>query len=146
MKWSIIAVGKPKLRYARAGIEDYLARIGRVAAVEFVAVKASSAKLEGIELLARSEGAHRIVLDERGRTLSSVGFADYVGERRDRGVRWFALLVGGADGHVEETRNAGDVVLALSQLTLQHELATLVAAEQIYRAHTILAGGPYHRE
>lgn len=146
MKWSIIAVGKPKLSYARAGIEDYLGRIGRVAEVEFVAVKESSAKLEGAELLAKSQGAYRIVLDERGRAFSSVEFADFVGERRDRGVRWFATLIGGADGHIAETRKAGDLVLALSRLTLQHELATLVAAEQIYRAHTILAGGPYHRE
>lgn len=146
MKWSIIAVGKPKLHYARTGIEDYLGRVGRVAEVEFVAVKASSAKLEGLELLARSDGAHRIVLDERGRAFSSVEFAAYVGERRDRGSRWFAMLIGGADGHIEETRRAADLVLALSRLTLQHELATLVAAEQVYRAHTILAGGPYHRE
>ncbi len=145
MKWSIVAVGKPKLKFARAGIENYLGRIGRVAEVEFVSVKASNARQEGAELLARSRGAYRIVMDERGREYSSVEFADYVGELRDRGIRWMALLIGGADGHEEETRRESEAVWALSQLTLQHELATLIAVEQVYRTHTILAGGPYHR-
>ncbi len=146
MKWSLVAVGKPKLPYARAGVEDYLGRVRRVAEAEFVAVKGDGAAAEGAALLARSVGAYRIVLDERGREFSSREFAILVGEQRDAGTRHFAVLVGGADGHTAETRAAGDLVLALGRLTLQHELALVVVAEQIYRAHSILAGGPYHRE
>ncbi len=142
----MVAVGKPRLGFARAGLDDYLGRIRRVSEVEFVSVKGDGPVAEGAALLARSAGAFRIVLDERGREFSSVEFARLVGERRDAGTRHFAVLVGGADGHTAETRSAGDLVLALGRLTLQHELALVVMAEQIYRAHSILAGGPYHRE
>ncbi len=146
MKWTFVVVGKPKLAFARAGFEDYLARIRRVAEVEFVAVKGDDAAAEGAALLARSAGMFRILLDERGREFSSGEFARFVGKRRDGGTRQFAVLIGGADGHTAETRAAADLVLALGRLTLQHELALVVVAEQIYRAHSILAGGPYHRE
>ncbi len=146
MKLSIVAVGKPKLGFARAGLENYLKRLRRVADVDLVIVKGSDAAAEGEALLARSHGAFRIVLDERGLDFSSVEFARLIGERRDGGTRHFAVLIGGADGHTVETRAAADLVLALGRLTLQHELALVVVAEQLYRAHSILAGGPYHRE
>ena len=62
------------------------------------------------------------------------------------GKRDIALLIGGADGHTAEVRQAADWVWSLSQLTLQHELALVVLLEQLYRAYTIKAGTPYHRD
>jgi 23S rRNA (pseudouridine1915-N3)-methyltransferase len=63
-----------------------------------------------------------------------------------RSLKGVAVLLGGADGHTEELRASADWVWSLSQLTLQHELATVVALEQIYRAYTLKAGLPYHRD
>jgi 23S rRNA (pseudouridine1915-N3)-methyltransferase len=63
-----------------------------------------------------------------------------------QGIRNISLIVGGADGHDETVRKNADFVLSLSRMTLQHELALLVALEQIYRAYTILSGSPYHRD
>ena len=145
MTWLFLTVGKPALAYARVGRDDYAARIARYAKVEHVAVKASAPPAEGAALLARSEGCLRIVLDSRGRALRSRDLAALVGGWRDEG-RQPALLVGGADGHDASMLARADFIWSLGPLTLQHELAFVVALEQIYRAHTILAGHPYHRE
>lgn len=146
MKWSLIAVGKPKLPFARAGINEYLHRLQRVAATEFITVKSGTPATESAALLARSDGAYRIVLDERGRTFTSPEFAHRIRDLQLAGHRHFAVLIGGADGHHDSLRQSADLLLSLSRLTLQHELALLLTAEQIYRAHSILAGSPYHRE
>lgn len=88
----------------------------------------------------------RIVLDERGDHVNSRALAKKVTEWEMQGPRDFAVLVGGADGHTEELRQAAGWTWSLSKLTLQHELALVVAMEQLYRAYTIKAGLPYHRD
>ncbi|MEM7348468.1 MAG: 23S rRNA (pseudouridine(1915)-N(3))-methyltransferase RlmH, partial [Chloroflexota bacterium] len=60
-------------------------------------------------------------------------------------VKSVRLFIGGADGHDDEIRQQADLLLGLSGFTLQHELALVVLLEQIYRAHTVLRGEPYHR-
>lgn len=146
MKWLIASIGRPRLAYARLGIDDYLTRLRRHADVELLALRGGTAAEEGRALLERTAGCHRIVLDERGDRLSSTEFARLIdGLQQDR-VRRVAVLVGGADGHRAEVRAQADQVLSLSPMTLQHELALVVLLEQIYRAHAILSGAPYHRE
>jgi 23S rRNA (pseudouridine1915-N3)-methyltransferase len=88
----------------------------------------------------------RVVLDERGEHLRSEALAAKVAGWEMHGPRDFALLVGGADGHAAELLQAAGWKWSLSQLTLQHELALVVALEQLYRAYTIKAGMPYHRD
>ena len=109
-------------------------------------IKASNALREGNQLLSRSEGCFRLVLDERGKTLTSRAFAEEVRRIEGNPRKTCALLVGGADGLSERVRESADLLWSLSPLTLQHEMALVVALEQIYRAHTILAGIPYHRD
>lgn len=144
MKWTIAAIGRPKLPFARAGIEEYLGRIQRFTPVEFAPLRAGGD--EGRALLERSAGCHRIVMDERGRQLTSTEFSRMVGDLELRGVKNAAVLVGGADGHSAEVRDRADLLLSVSRFTLQHELALLTMLEQIYRAYGILRGTPYHRE
>lgn len=144
MKWLVAAIGRPKLPFARAGIDEYLHRLGRFAPVEFAPLRISGD--EGRALLDRTEGFHRIVMDERGKPLTSVEFSRLIGNLELHGTRGTAVLVGGADGHSAEVRERADVLLAVSRFTLQHELALLVMLEQIYRAYGILRGTPYHRE
>ena len=97
-------------------------------------------------LLNASEGAFRIVLDERGERLTTSAFVGKVQTWQNSGQKKVALLIGGADGHSEQVRDSADLILSLSGFTLQHELALVVLLEQIYRVHTVLKGEPYHRE
>lgn len=146
MKWQILAIGKPSLAYAKAGVEEYRKRLSRYATVELLTdwKDAGSAKNSEV-LLAASEGAIRLVLDERGETWTTAALAERVRGWQNGGVKRVALLIGGADGHSPALREAADHVLSLSSFTLQHELALVVLLEQIYRVHTVLKGEPYHR-
>nr|WP_221237114.1 23S rRNA (pseudouridine(1915)-N(3))-methyltransferase RlmH [Roseospira goensis] len=91
------------------------------------------------------EGAHVVVLDGGGRTLSSAAFAAHLGRVRDRGTRTVAFLVGGADGHDAAVLARADLTLSLGAMTWPHRLVRPMLAEQIYRAQAILGGHPYHR-
>jgi 23S rRNA (pseudouridine1915-N3)-methyltransferase len=93
-----------------------------------------------------SEGTFRILLDERGRQFSSRAFAGELQTLQNRAVSRCSLLVGASDGWDDAIRGRADLLWSLGPQTLQHELALLVALEQLYRAATILAGTPYHRD
>ena len=143
MNWRILTIGKPKLAYAAAGVAEYEKRLRRSADLEVVPLKA---KDESRELLARSEGSFRIALDERGKRLTTDQFVDLINRLEARGdIKSVAFLIGGADGHSEDLREAADETISVSSLTLQHELALVVLLEQIYRAYAIKRGEPYHR-
>ena len=146
MNWHVFAIGKPKLAYAKAGIGEYAARLRGFASVKLEYLKSSHREAESALLLQRSEGMIRIALDERGEQLTSRAFAEKVTRFEQQGTKNVALLIGGADGHTPELRRAADMIWALSPLTLQHELALVVLCEQIYRAYSIKAGLPYHRD
>jgi len=89
-----------------------------------------------------------VLLDSRGRQLSSTEFADWLGVRRDQGARHILFAVGPPDGWSQAAhdtiRAQSGIALSFGPITLPHELARLVLAEQLYRACTILAGHPYH--
>lgn len=91
-------------------------------------------------------GSRTVVLDERGAALGSEALASKLGQWRDAGVRETRFLLGPADGHRSETRDAADLLLAFGPATWPHLLARAMLAEQLYRAWSILAGHPYHRE
>jgi len=146
MRVRIITAGKPSLAYARAGVEEYLRRLARFGSCELVTVKAGGSDDVSARLLERSHGCFRIALDERGQLLTTRGFANQLAVLAARGdIKTAAFLIGAADGHNDALRQAADLQLALSPLTLQHELALLVLLEQLYRAATLQAGSPYHR-
>ena len=143
MKIRILAIGKPKLRYAADGIAEFQKRLQRACKVEIEYLKD---KDESRQLLERSAGTYRIAMDERGDLLTTDKFVDRINALEQRGdVKTVSFLIGGSDGHSEELRQNSDALLALSPLTLQHELALVVLLEQIYRAYSIKRGEPYHR-
>lgn len=144
MIWRIIAAGRPTLDFAKSGIEEYLGRLGAFAKVECHFVKTGPRLHE--RMIDLSNGFHRVLLDERGKTFSSRAFAVGIQKWRNHSVSRLALLVGASDGWDDAMRSRGDLLWSLGPQTLQHELALLVALEQIYRAETILAGTPYHRD
>ncbi len=143
----IIVAGKPALAYAKAGADEYLKRLTRLGSYELVVVKAGSRAEVSARLLERSQGCLRVALDERGETLSTRGLADKLQAFERRGdVKTLAFLIGAADGHEPDLRDACDWVLTLSSFTLQHELALVVLLEQLYRVASLRAGAPYHRD
>ncbi|WP_225205715.1 23S rRNA (pseudouridine(1915)-N(3))-methyltransferase RlmH [Novosphingobium huizhouense] len=87
-----------------------------------------------------------VALDERGRQLSSSEFARILERWRDDGVREARFLIGAADGHDEALREKADLLIAFGACTWPHMLARAMLAEQLFRATSIIAGHPYHRE
>ncbi len=145
MKWLLLTVGKPALAYAKAGRDEYLARLTKFAPIEHITVKASDKPRESADLLARSEGCFRVVLHEHGTPLTSRQLAAKL-DQWQQAARPVAVIIGGADGHDQSLLAQADFCWSLGPLTLQHELALVVVLEQLYRARTILVGHPYHRD
>jgi len=147
MRIRIIVAGKPALAFAKAGVEEYLKRLSRFGSHELVTVKAGGSDEVSARLIERSEGCHRIALDERGQSFTTRGFAAMLDTLAARGdIKTLAFLIGAADGHNDALRAAVDLTIALSSLTMQHELALLVLLEQLYRAASLRSGAPYHRD
>lgn len=147
MNIRLIVAGKPALAYAKAGVDEYLKRLVRAGNYEWVTVKTGTREEVSARLLERSQGCFRIALDERGASLSTRAFAERLTALAARGdVKTVAFLIGAADGHSPALRDACDLVLTLSPLTLQHELALLVLLEQLYRVASLQSGSPYHRD
>lgn len=144
MRLHIFSVGKPKLPFARAGVEEYAGRLG--ADVRMEVLKASHRETESTALLERSEGMWRVVLDERGEQVTSRELAGRLLRWEMDRTKAVAFLIGGADGHTDELRRQANWRWSLGKLTLQHELALVVLLEQLYRARSINAGSPYHRD
>ncbi|RFB78647.1 23S rRNA (pseudouridine(1915)-N(3))-methyltransferase RlmH [Methylovirgula sp. 4M-Z18] len=90
-------------------------------------------------------GAVLMLLDERGKNISSEDFAARIGQERDRGAPALALVIGGPDGLDPDLRQSAQAVLAFGAMTWPHQIVRVLAAEQLYRTATILAGHPYHR-
>lgn len=90
-------------------------------------------------------GARLVLFDERGKSMSSAAFAADIAATRDNGAPAYVLALGGPDGHDPALRERADLMLAFGAMTWPHQLARIMAAEQTYRAITILSGHPYHR-
>lgn len=108
--------------------------------------RAASGDVDTRLAAAASRADARIVLDERGAVIDSKTFAARLGAWRDAGLRETAVVIGGADGLNQEIRGSADWVVSFGRMTWPHALARAMAAEQLYRAASILGGRPYHRE
>ncbi len=146
MQTLILAVNRPALAYARAGVAFYEERLRPLGKVEVRYVKEGNADETAAAMLRASEGCLRIAMDERGRNLSTRELEAQWREWQMRAVKRVAFLIGSADGHTEQLRAACDQTLSLGRHTMQHELALVALLEQVYRIHTLLAGAPYHRD
>jgi 23S rRNA (pseudouridine1915-N3)-methyltransferase len=141
MKIRLILLGRTRRTEIRALVDDYLARIGHYAEIELTEVReGSDAALRKLKF---EPSTMTILLDAAGKQLTSTEFARWLGELRDRGTREVVFLCGDAEGFPEALRREAKQKLSLSTLTMPHEFARVVLAEQIYRAFAILAGHPY---
>jgi 23S rRNA (pseudouridine1915-N3)-methyltransferase len=155
MRLHLCAVGRLRTGPERDLINDYLLRcdrtgrplgLGPVTEHEVEDKRGGGMAAEG-ELLARAvpAGSALVVLDERGKTLSSPEFAAQLAQWRDGGRQDAAFVIGGADGIDPALRSRADLAISFGRMVWPHMLVRVMLAEQLYRATTILAGGPYHR-
>lgn len=140
----LIVVGRIKDIHYQAKIAEFLKRLNAYAKIELIELKDDSVEKESAAILKQleNERGRIIVLDEHGQEFTSAEFAAEL-QRCDCKI---VLVIGGAFGFTDAVRARADLLLALSRMTLTHELARLCLAEQLYRACTIIAGKKYHHE
>ena len=155
----VVAIGRLKAGPERELFERYAKRAAAIAAsvgvagVEFRELEESRARepaerraAEGRALMqAVPKGAYLCALDERGAVATSAGWAQEIAKSRDAGAPAYALVIGGPDGLDEAVRRAARALVGFGALTWPHQLVRVMAAEQVYRVLTIMAGHPYHR-
>ena len=155
MRVHLIAVGRLRAGPERDLIDDYLLRfertgrplgLGPVVEHEVEDKKGGGMAAEA-DLLGRAVpgGAVLVCLDERGQVMSSPEFAGMLAKWRDDGRPEVAFVIGGADGISPDLRARAEALMSFGAMVWPHMLVRVMLAEQLYRAATILAGGPYHR-
>ena len=152
MKLTVVSIGKDRSGLFAPGVQEYAKRLSHVAKLELLEL--SESKRSGVA--AKADEAQAILgklkptdvlvaLDERGKALSSVQFAKWLGPQHEQN-RHVVCVIGGDEGLDETVRARAQLTLSLSAMTMPHRLARLVLMEQLYRAFSILRGEPYHRE
>lgn len=145
MKVLIISPGKAHDGMVGAGIAEYEKRLGRAWPVAWAHPKTSDKIQEGNALLKMLKDGDRVVLlDERGRDIDTPGLAALLDKEQSAATKRLVFIIGGAFGVSDEVMARADTTIKLSSLTLPHMLVRLLLVEQLYRAHSILAGGKYH--
>lgn len=159
MRLAIIAAGRLKPGPEKTLAEDYFTRaqglgrkcgITRIGVTEFSESQASSAAARMSEegrLMAGAlpPRAFAVVLDERGKALTSEEFASLLRRHLEGGTPDIAFLIGGPDGHAADIRQQAGLLMSFGPMTWPHRMVRVMLFEQIYRAVTILSGHPYHR-
>lgn len=159
MRVIVIAVGRMKAGPERELVARYLGRatatgkplgLSGFSVIELAESRASSAAARKTEearaiSAALPEKAVIVALDERGKSIGSEAFAQKIADWRDAGRAGLVFLIGGADGLDASLREKADLIVCFSPMTWPHQMVRMMAAEQLYRATTILSGHPYHR-
>lgn len=139
MKIHLVMLGRTRRDELRAVVDDYLERLRRFTPVECSELKQAAA----LDRLKKEPAAVWVLLDAEGRQFRSELFARWLGQLRDNGTREVIFLCGNAEGFPATWRERATDRLSLGPMTLSHELARAVLAEQLYRAFALLAGHPY---
>jgi len=142
VKLRVAWIGKTKEPAYQALTNEYLKRIARYNTIEAQELANEAAFLKWLEKSVPKPLL--VLLDSRGKQLSSAELAEFIRDHQDRGTAQMMFAIGPADGFSAEAAGAANVKLSIGKMTLAHELARVVVLEQIYRAFTILKGHPYH--
>jgi 23S rRNA (pseudouridine1915-N3)-methyltransferase len=152
----IVAVGTRMPQWVAEGFKDYANRMPAHERIELIEVKPEkrAPNMSIGHVLAREarrieaalpQGCTRVILDERGRAMSSEQLAGQITRWRTRGTD-IAFVIGGAEGLDASLKSTAAMALSLSPMRLPHALARVMLVEQLYRAYAIRAGHPYHRD
>lgn len=142
MKLRVAWIGKTKEAAVESLTGEYLKRIGRYVPTQSHELRSEAALLEMIAVERTKPLV--ILLDSRGKQMSSEELAAFMRDHQDRGTQTMLFAIGPADGFSDEARKSAAMTLSLGKMTMAHELARVVLLEQIYRAWTIIKGHPYH--
>jgi 23S rRNA (pseudouridine1915-N3)-methyltransferase len=148
MKITLAAIlprrSRSKLEPTDTLLDDYITRTSRYIPCDSQIFDTEPALLDWLEHQPGRVRPFAILLDSRGQQLTSEEFAARLGRLRDDGTQRLVLAIGPADGWSPQARQKAQLLFSLGRITLPHQLARVVLAEQVYRATTILAGHPYH--
>ena len=155
MKITLLAIGKTDNKQLQDLIQDYGKRLGFYVNFEIEIIpdikRAKSLnenlqkKEEGEEILKRiSPSDVLVLLDEKGKTYSSVGFSEYLQKKMNSGIKNLVFAIGGPYGFSDEVHQTAQGKISLSSMTFSHQMVRLFFVEQLYRAFTILRNEPYH--
>ena len=155
MKITLLAIGKTDNRNLQHLIEDYSKRLSHYISFQFEIIpdiknaknlsEAQQKKAEGEEIIKRIQTSDYVVLlDETGKSFSSVSFSEYLQKRMNSGLKNIVLVIGGPYGFSEEVYTRAQGKISLSAMTFSHQMVRLFLIEQVYRAFTILRNEPYH--
>jgi 23S rRNA (pseudouridine1915-N3)-methyltransferase len=148
MRFSLANVSPRKQRLKSGAahdlLQEYVRRAARYAPTEVAFFDTEALLLASVARASARTAPHLVLLDSTGKALTSRAFAEHVRSVQSAGVQQMVLAIGPADGWSAEALAQASLVFSLGAVTLAHELALVVAAEQLYRALTILAGHPYH--
>ena len=157
MKLQFWSVGKSHEPYVKAGIEEFTSRISRYFKIEWniIPVPKNAGMLSEMDLK-KKEGQlilewlddddYLVVLDEKGRQLTSEGLATFIQSRANESTRKIVFLIGGAFGVDDIVLKRANLSWSLSQLVFPHQLVRLILTEQVYRACTIIKNEKYHHK
>lgn len=157
MKIVLLVIGKTDDDYLVTGIKKYVGRLGHYASFEMKEIpdirnrktlsEEQQKKAESFLLLSQLQPGDQVVLlDEHGRSYTSVAFAEQLEKWMASGAKRIVFVIGGPYGFAEEVYAKADAQISLSPMTFSHQMVRLVFAEQLYRAFTILKGEPYHHQ
>lgn len=157
MQIILITVGKTKTSFLQEGIRNYIQRLKHY--IDFSLIELPD--LKSVKSLSANEQKHKeglaiceklytsdhvIILDEKGREMNSLHFANYMEKIMTSGRKRIVYIIGGPYGFSEQVYDRADAKLSLSQMTFNHEMVRLFFIEQLYRSMTIIRGEPYHHE
>lgn len=148
MKITLAAIASRSTRSKSEGTDrllaDYIERVGRYAPCDSQLFDTEGQFLDWLDRTSGRSPAKTILLDSRGQQYTSEEFSAYLGRIRDEGAQRVVFAVGPANGWSPAARQRANLLLSFGRMTLPHQLARVVLAEQVYRGLTILAGHPYH--
>jgi 23S rRNA (pseudouridine1915-N3)-methyltransferase len=142
VKLKLVWIGRTKEPAIQSLVAEYSKRIARFSQIETQEFSSEAALLKFLDKTVPKP--FLVLLDSRGKQLSSEDLAKFVGDHQDRGTQTLMFAIGPADGWSDAALKAAQFQLSMGQMTLPHELALVVLSEQVYRAFTILKGHPYH--
>ena len=147
MKIFIFSPGKSKNYLGEDIVLEFTSRLTHYTSIEWKFISPSDISTESESILkAIPENSFTVLLDEKGKTLSSVAFSEFLNSRLTESVKNLVFIIGGAYGVDESLRAKADFTWSLSSLVFPHELVRSIVAEQLYRGFSILKGEKYHHQ
>tara|TARA_B110000977_G_scaffold45939_1_gene62391 strand:- start:517 stop:990 length:474 start_codon:yes stop_codon:yes gene_type:complete len=155
MKITLISIGKTDNQHLEVLINDYIKRLGFYVSFTFIVIpdikkaknlsEVQQKKAEGTEILKRIISSDTLILlDESGKSLSSIGFSEFLQKKMNSGLKKLVFCIGGPYGFSEDMYERAHGKISLSNMTFSHQMVRLFIIEQLYRGFTILKNEPYH--